>query len=248
VRFQFYFHFRGFEISPNCAISLPICTIAKRAYLQTIHSPPTAFTSPTSATIFQIKPYDGPDAQIVIHTVNSRRGNNARQGSISVSSSGSNLGIPAVQAHGRNPSVPATQGKGDTGSIGRNGWKNGNGSNGSINPLNVNNNALGFVGREPSPTLPNIPAHPTLNSLINSTLSEMSPQSSSDAPSLPSLSPPAPSVPIVPDERGTPPKIGDPAKRMVGHALGVKHPGIAPRASGGNNDLQKAMSGLTIAE
>ena len=55
-----------------------------------------------------------------------------------------------------------------------------------------------------------------------------------------------------------PPRIGDPGKRMLGAALGVRHPGLGPRLVNGNHgspiagpnalDVQKAMSGLTVAE
>jgi hypothetical protein len=57
------------------------------------------------------------------------------------------------------------------------------------------------------------------------------------------------------------PRIGDPGKRMLGHALGVRHPGLGPRVlngSGGNGSngatdqtmgsVQRAMGGLVVAE
>jgi hypothetical protein len=51
-------------------------------------------------------------------------------------------------------------------------------------------------------------------------------------------------------ESGTPPKFGDPAKRMVGAALGIRHPGVTSKSHGDHavREAQKAMGGLTIAE
>ena len=55
-----------------------------------------------------------------------------------------------------------------------------------------------------------------------------------------------------------PPRIGDPGKRMLGAALGVRHPGLGPRNVGANGDgrgadqamreVQRAMGGLAVAE
>jgi hypothetical protein len=79
----------------------------------------------------------------------------------------------------------------------------------------------------PSPSLPDIPSHPTLDSLIDATLN------AGGAP-------------------GNGPRIGDPGKRMLGHALGMRHPSL-PTRNGSNvspprNNLPLAMGGLTIAE
>jgi len=61
-----------------------------------------------------------------------------------------------------------------------------------------------------------------------------------------------------------PPKIGDPGKRMLGAALGVRHPALGPRIINGNSnggspvstprgpldstmrDVQRAMGGLVV--
>jgi hypothetical protein len=103
--------------------------------------------------------------------------------------------------------------------------------------LDMNGNAtLGSnsspVGREPSPTLPSLPTQPTLNSLINSTFGENG-------------------SPII-EENSAGPRIGDPGKRMIGAALGVRHPSLPPRAVGGSpgslHDVQRAMGGLIVAE
>ena len=61
-----------------------------------------------------------------------------------------------------------------------------------------------------------------------------------------------PAVLAAQPEHGAP-RIGDPGKRMLGAALGVRHPGLGPRvingASGnGVADVQRAMSGLVVAE
>ncbi len=48
------------------------------------------------------------------------------------------------------------------------------------------------------------------------------------------------------------PRIGDPGKRMLGAALGVRHPGLPPRQVGNAEhpmkEIQRAMGGLTVAE
>ncbi|KAJ2969230.1 hypothetical protein NUW54_g13012 [Trametes sanguinea] len=52
-------------------------TVAKRAYLHALAFPPSIFTSPNTSTVVTIKPYDGPDAQDIIQSVNSRQHNNS---------------------------------------------------------------------------------------------------------------------------------------------------------------------------
>jgi hypothetical protein len=125
-------------------------------------------------------------------------------------------------------------------------------SNGSSGPaLNGNNTAdlqpsvlpgggsISPVGREGSPTLPSLPSHPTLDSLINSTLVDGSAPPAD--PAILAMSPPT-----------SGPRIGDPGKRMLGAALGVRHPGLAPRQVGNAEhamkEIQRAMGGLTVAE
>ncbi|KAF7337596.1 hypothetical protein MSAN_02232900 [Mycena sanguinolenta] len=95
-------------------------------------------------------------------------------------------------------------------------------------------------GREPSPTLPSLPSHPTLNSLINSSLGE--------AHSSPPTDPAILEASMHPDIlMGGGPRIGNPGKRMLGAALGVRHP-----AGGGVDqamrEVQRAMNGLVMAE
>ena len=118
-------------------------------------------------------------------------------------------------------------------------------------------------GREPSPTLPSLPSHPTLNALISSSLGETVAGSALSLPSDPailttSLHQPQP-------EFVSGPRIGDPGKRMLGAALGVRHPGLGPRLLNGGGhispgsspiqgpdhtmrDMHRAMGGLVVAE
>ena len=44
------------------------------------------------------------------------------------------------------------------------------------------------------------------------------------------------------------PRIGDPGKRMLGAALGVRHPGLGPRMVGGAGNGIPAMAGLVASE
>ncbi len=93
---------------------------------------------------------------------------------------------------------------------------------------------------QPSPTLPTLPSHPTLNSLISSSLGDVADPTVSD-----------PAV-LVAQPEHTAPRIGDPGKRIIGAALGVRHPGLGPRAVNGTGngiaDVQRAMGGLVVSE
>jgi len=201
----------GFKIKWKDDTSLLIvfqdATVAKRAYLQTIAFPPAILTTPSTGATATIKPYDGPDAQTVIQTVNSRvhtnnllRGHNNRAASISVFPTRSNSN------GSRNGHIVPLSHLNTNGSIPENSQTNGN--------------------REPSPTLPNLPSHPTLNELINSAVDT-----------------------AVVHAEG-PPRIGDPGKRMLGMALGVRHPGLGPRTinGGAEREVQRAMGGLSVVE
>jgi len=218
----------GFKIKWRDDTSLLIvfqdASVAKRAYLHTLAFPPTTLTTGATATI---KPYDGPDAQSVIQTVNSRgqhnsnpsRGHNMRAASISV--------FPNRSANN---------------SQNGNGIRNGNGQNSHVLNTTISEHSPKINGREPSPTLPSIPSHPSLNDLINSAVS------------------PSHEDPAILHAEG-PPKIGDPGKRMLGAALGVRHPSLGLRMIHGGGspaprgpldstmrDVQRAMGGLTVAE
>lgn len=209
---------------------------AKRAYLHTLAYPPTVFSSSAGATA-TIKPYDGPDAQAVIQNVNSRQH----------SGNGRGHNVRNSVSHARGISVSTS-------------FRNGNGGSTAspivASPLITNPSANGSATsaperttsprdrEQPSPTLPNIPSHPTLNALISSSLG------GDVTPSDPTLADPA--VLAAQPEHGAP-RIGDPGKRMLGAALGVRHPGLGPRVISGANgngvaDVQRAMSGLVVAE
>jgi len=213
----------GFKIKWKDDTSLLIvfqdASVAKRAYLHSLAFPPAILATNPSASI---KPYDGPDAQVVIQTVNARghtsnpsRGHNIRAASISV--------FPSRSANNS-----------------QNGLRNGNGH---VLNTTISEHSPNINGREPSPTLPSLPSHPSLNDLINSAVSTEDP--------------------AILHAEG-PPKIGDPGKRMLGAALGVRHPALGPRVINGNStggspvsaprapldptirDVQRAMGGLVV--
>jgi len=244
----------GFKIKWRDDTSLLIvfqdASVAKRAYLNTIAYPPPILTSSSTGVSASIRPYDGPDAQTVIQTVNSRgqhasnpsRTHNPR--AVSMSS------FPS--AHGR------------IGSGGNTSATNGNGSGFRPNGQHTLNNTVSIPsstqvgGREPSPTLPSLPSHPTLNSLITSSLGEASRDGPPTDPAIVATS-------MHPEGMGGP-RIGDPGKRMLGAALGVRHPGLGPRVLNGGGgspgtspaqgngmdygmrEVQRAMGGLVVAE
>lgn len=224
----------GFKIKWRDDTSLLIvfqdASVAKRAYLHTLAFPPAILTTGSPATV---KPYDGPDAQTVIQTVNTRgqyssnasRGHNLRAASISV--------FPSRSTNN---------------SQNGNGIRNGNSLNGHMLNTTISEHSPRLNGREPSPTLPSLPSHPSLNDLINSAVSHEDP--------------------AILHAEG-PPKIGDPGKRMLGAALGMRHPALGPRVISGSHvtggaspgtsprgsgldstmrDMQRAMGGLTVAE
>jgi len=197
--------------------------VAKRAYLQTLASPPEAIAPPNSDQSATIRPYDGPDAQNIIQAVNARhsngRGHNVRASSVSIPS------------HGRGASISQHNGR------------NGNGH------IQVNGSEPNGNGREPSPTLPNLPSHPTLSALIGESIPSSGTENTPTDPAILATS-------MHPDGIPGAPRIGDPGKRMLGHALGMRHPSLAPRAVNGSvsgadqtlKDVQRAMAGLVVAE
>lgn len=202
----------------------PLLT-AKRAYLSIIANPPAIFSSPTSDSPAIIRPYDGPDAQAIIQNVNSRGQN------------------PTRGHNGRSVSVAIssqrTRSNGNGAGVG--GFAMGVNGNGSTDvQANVlpNSSPISPIGREGSPSLPSLPSHPTLDSLISSTFSDGS-------------SPPTDPAIVAMSPQTSAPRIGDPGKRMLGAALGVRHPGLPPRQVGNEHsmkEIQRAMGGLTVAE
>jgi len=201
-------------------------TVAKRAYLSTVANPPAIFSSPTSNTSAVIRPYDGPDAQAIIQNVNSR-GQNPTRGHNGRSAS---IAIPTQR----------TRSNGNGASLGGIAvGVNGNSTAGiQVNVL-PGSGPISPIGREGSPSLPTLPSHPTLDSLISSSLGD-----GSVPPSDPAI------LAMSPQPSG--PRIGDPGKRMLGAALGVRHPGLPPRQVGNADhamkEIQRAIGGLTVAE
>jgi len=226
----------GFKIKwiddTNLLIVFQDAGVAKRAYLSTLASPHPILTSPASGVTATIKPYDGPDAQVVIQNVNTRPNHRAHASRASVSAPSAPPSHMRVNNHPDRLKV------------------NGTGGPGYLSQSSSANSNLSSLGREPSPTLPNIPNQPTLNSLISSSLSpDISPIEHE-----PSVSPSPPTSDSTPAEASVyaaPPKIGDPGRRMVAGALGIRHPGLSHRSvsSGGSGsgdstlkDVQKALA------
>ncbi|KAJ7750226.1 hypothetical protein B0H16DRAFT_1549886 [Mycena metata] len=243
----------GFKIKWRDDTSLLIvfqdASVAKRAYLHTIAFPPPILTSTSTGTSATIKPYDGPDAQNVIQTVNARGQHNSN---------------PSRANNGRSNSISGFQGvspiapRPPSGSISRGGPPHFQ----PTMPQHVSIPIPGHPtnGREPSPTLPSLPSHPTLNSLINLSLGDAVGHSGS-----PPTDPAILASSMHPDLLASGgPRIGDPGKRMLGAALGVRHPALGPRViSGGSpgtspsqgggvdqamREVQRAMNGLIVAE
>lgn len=232
---------------PHCSICSPIFSPAKRAYLNTLAFPPQILTSSSTGVSATIKPYDGPDAQSVIQTVNSRHSSH----SISRSH------------HPRAASIavfPTARGTNILGSISQS-------NNARSNQIAPSSQQVAISeqqqqnGREPSPTLPSLPSHPTLNALISSSLGETVAGTASSPPLDPAIL--ATSLQQPQSEFTTGPRIGDPGKRMLGAALGVRHPGLGHRMANGSpgsstshiqgpdhtmRDMQRAMGDLVVAE
>jgi len=232
----------GFKIKWRDDTSLLIvfqdATVAKRAYLNTLAFPASILTS-ASGVPATIRPYDGPDAQAVIQTVNIRGQHH---------SSASRSHHPRAASVSVFPNARSTSGS----ILNPNSIRNGHASSSSGQHVAIPERQ---VDREPSPTLPNLPSHPTLNALITSSLGDS--VTSADLlgsdPAIPSasLQQPQPAQ----HETSAPPRIGDPGKRMLGAALGVRHPGLGPRIVGGSippangiEQVQRAMGGLVVAE
>ena len=213
-----------FSLYPTSGTNGYLLQTAKRAYLAIIANPPAIFSSPTSDSSAIIRPYDGPDAQAIIQNVNSR-GQNPSRGHNGRAAS---IAVPNQRTRSNGSSAPLG---------GLAVGVNGNGT-GDLQVL-PGAGPASPVGREGSPTLPSLPSHPTLDSLINSTLGD-------------GAAPPTDPAILAMSPQTSGPRIGDPGKRMLGAALGVRHPGLPPRQVGNAEhavkEIQRAMGGLTVAE
>ncbi|KAF8973490.1 hypothetical protein BDZ97DRAFT_1648403 [Flammula alnicola] len=246
----------GFKIKWRDDTSLLIvfqdAAVAKRAYLNTVAFPPPVLTSSSTGVSATIRPYDGPDAQSVIQTVNSRgqhnpnnasRSHNARAASVSVfptARSASNSNVHPNNGNNHHP-------------------RNNHLSTPSGQHVAIPDRSDG----QPSPTLPSLPSHPTLNALISSSLGEAVAGTNMNLPADPAILTTSLQQHT---ETMSGPRIGDPGKRMLGAALGVRHPSLGHRVVNGSGngspggspapgngvdhlrDMQRAMGGLVVAE
>jgi len=205
-------------------------TVAKKAYLNTLLSPPAALLSPTSANRVQIKPYDGPEAQSIIQAVQQRAHGHGHSTSVAYKGHASRASFSggAMGSFGAGASVPRPN--------------NATGSGPSTGSLSLGRSSgasmWSTVAAKPgnsSPTLPNIPSHPTLNSLISSASPQLSSGELAEEGSGGE------------GDRG--PRIGEPGKRMVAAGLGVRRPSAsAGGADKALSEVQKALGGVSIVE
>ncbi|KAF8628252.1 hypothetical protein AX15_004027 [Amanita polypyramis BW_CC] len=245
----------GFKIKWRDDTSLMIvfqdAAVAKRAYLHTLAFPPAILTS-FNGTLASIRPYDGPDAQSIIQTVNARSQHNPSHSRSHTARAASISAFPTSRSVSGSSIIHPS-----------NSYRNSNSTNGQQLHLSIpEHQQANPVVRESSPILPSIPSHPTLNSLITSSLGD--PTSANGKISDPAIL----STSLQSSELAGPiggPKIGDPGKRMLGAALGVRHPSLGPRILNGNSsnstftsqgssvdhamrDVQRAIGGLVVAE
>jgi hypothetical protein len=143
------------------------------------------------------------------------------------------------------------QGHLNGGSGNRAAWKNSANGNGLAASIHAPHEAANSDGG--SPTIPNLPVQSTLNSMINSSLPDITAAVAKDSstgiePAAGAFITPPQSVPASTTE-SAPPRMGDSARRMVGAALGLKHPTLSSRRSvEPSESLNKAMGGMVIAE
>ena len=206
-------------------------------------------TSSTGVTA-TIKPYDGPDAQSVIQTVNSRGQHNPNNASRAHNVRAASVSFPNTRSASNSNAYP----------------NNGHSQHRNNLSMAPNGQHVAIPERQDgqaSPTLPSLPSHPTLNALISSSLGEAVAGTNMSLPADPAIL--TTSLQQQADSMGGP-RIGDPGKRMLGAALGVRHPSLGPRVVNGNanssqsaapvqgngidhlRDMQRAMGGLVVAE
>jgi len=193
--------------------------VAKRAYLQTLLSPPAVLVSPTSTLPLQIRPYDGPDAQAVIASVNARTaGPPSRQNSQNAHQSRASFSVPAggsgtahIRAASMAAAIPSVGGHAMSGSI----------SLGQLAGSAASRWAPKGEGSTP-PALPELPYQAPLGAMINGSALATSPVGEDG-----------------PIQGGA--RIGDAGRRMVAGALGVRHPSqrrnSPPSTSAGGSEI-----------
>ncbi|EJU00067.1 hypothetical protein DACRYDRAFT_101130 [Dacryopinax primogenitus] len=179
--------------------------VAKRAYLQTLLTPPAVLVSPTSTLPLQIRPYDGPDAQAIIQNVNARTtGPPSRQNSQNAHQSRAPFSVsPAagtghIRAASMAAAIPSVGGHAMSSSM----------SLGQLGGSAASRWAPKGDGSTP-PALPEIPYQAPLGAMINGSGSALAT---------------SPAVEEAPVQGGA--RIGDAGRRMVAGALGVRHPSL----------------------
>jgi len=160
-------------------------TVAKRAYLHALAFPPAILSKQAPEAPTLIRPYDGPDAQNVIQTVNSRHMSSASRAHNS----------RASMSHGRSASTMSSS----------NSFRNG--------------------------VLPGLNASPNIDDAPPSD------------PAILAIGGPAIGLH---ENVSSPPRIGDPGKRMLGAALGVRHPGLGPRVIGQRSASSNELSPVAV--
>lgn len=134
--------------------------------------------------------------------------------------------------NGRQQSMSMANGGNAAGVAHRRGASYAGGSLGRAGGLDVAAANSANIAKDPSPTLPSLPSHPTLNALISSSLNDLTPPGQTTE-----------GTSYIGSESA--PRVGDPARRMVGHALGIRHPGIG-KADSGIKEVEKSMGGVAI--
>jgi hypothetical protein len=252
----------GFKIKWRDDTSLLIvfqdASVAKRAYLNTVAFPPQILTSSSTGVSATIRPYDGPDAQSVIQTVNLRGQHNPNNPSRSHQPRAASVSVFPNSRTNSNSTAHPNNGN----NLNNNYFRNGHNPSSTTSSQHVT--VPERTDGQPSPTLPSLPSHPTLNALISSSLGDAVAGTNLNIPADPAILTTSLHQPH--SESLTGPRIGDPGKRMLGAALGVRHPGLGPRIVNGSGngspgtspaqgngvdhlrDMTRAMGGLVVAE
>lgn len=191
--------------------------------MQALSSPPAIFMTPSNSNnVAIVRPYEGSDAQAIIHSVNARHISNTSKSHNSRSS----ISVPScVVAHNR-MSSGTNRNNGNGSSIHSDATHESSSTQFHQSAISNSNGYTAPTGREPSPSLPSLPSHPTLDSLLSSTL-VFAEESILNDPAI---------VTANADILSSGPRIGDSGKRMLGAALGVRHPSFGARVLNGSNE------------